>query len=190
MLKGLVNLFKCCKSQNRQNRETQETQNYRETEKNQNENINKNFKGFSSQKTLSTKNTIENMQTPNAGEKSPQTIINKTEIDIGNFNDHYQTNLKNEKEQIKNNQEIDLVQAVIQRNDDNNDKQQNEISDYASNQNLIEIPKECVEGKDQAESIDEYKVRDEIEQDFDKIIVPDKYIREEEKNCLIWVICI
>lgn len=208
MLKGLVNLFKCCKSQNRQNRETQEAINYRETEKNQNEISNKNPDRFSSEKSIATKNTNEN-STPNKN-KTPEANWKMKEMDIANCDVHYQSKVNDsEKEEEENKTEIKNNEKNKNTNNNNNAKAGNDKekkirenindSNYVTNDFLIEIPHDkqaavvvnedvnwnknnFENGKENRET-----TKKEVELDFDKVIVPEKYIREDEKDCLIWV---
>ncbi len=193
MLKGLVNLFKCCKSQNRQQkRETQETINYRDTEKNQND-TNNNYEDFPNEKSVATYNTKES-PTAACKDQTPNDNLKKKDMDIGSCNVHYQSKINIDQENKidyqlnennnnnKDKEEADLVNA---RNNKSNFNYKDNVKVNVDNHVANEIPKEKQEDDDRSSRSRANK--NDIEEDFDKVIVPEKYIREDEKAALIWV---
>jgi len=214
MLKGILSFFKCCKPQNRMNKTNLDTINNLESEKNKcddNKKMNKN----PLDKSLTTKNTniVTTATINNDKEKSPEEKIIKviennnkniiknnekeTLINQNNFEKDLNSNIKknfkiefNQKNEI-NNEIINEKEIILNDKDLKIEFKENQYDDgryYTSNENLIEIIQE-------PEKYQENKVENKIsiigniiiKEDFDKIIVPDSYIREDEKGYLKWV---
>jgi len=167
MLKSVGNLFKCCKSQNRISKEAPQQKT------NQNEGVNKIFENFDRVKLYSNKN----ITTEYSENETPEGKSEK-DFDINKCNDHYHHKIDNYQNEEKNEKDL------IHNNRDNLTSNKNN--------NLIDIKKEDTkdnreekfnEGDNESLKNDNY-----IEKDFDKIIVPEKFISEEEKQYMIWVI--
>lgn len=232
MLKGLVNLFKCCKPQNRSSTKNElETVNYQESAKNTNEDQKKNFNKCPTDKSLTTKctNFMNNCPTINSDKvKSPEPEVPRKKptspyinfpFEARNVNNEKNYVFKPNKEEIKFESGDFSVEGIKSDNNNNNNKDfeenkennkefvldsNREIDNFnpyyvgdcnenyaASDKNLVEIIKK--NGYDLDKQDDEFitegnkNVKGNKEDEFDKIIVPDKYIREDEKNFLIWV---
>lgn len=213
MLKGLFNLFKCCKPPNKSSKNRLEKINYQETDKNTNEDINKNLNKCPTDKTLTTKctNFMNNCPTINSEkEKSPETDVSKKKINSPYIDFPFEAkNVNNEKayvfdanrEEIKfdfpennaseankgkesvENQELNNFCLLSQDKHENNNLQN---ENYSSIENMLETNEinRCDSKRDEAETVTEAIINGD---EFDKIIVPDKYIREDEKNHLVWV---
>jgi len=174
MFKGLMNLFKCCKSHNRANKEQLESLgDYRVRD--QKEAFNNN-----GQKTPSI-NSLDPNTNKSIKDNTPDGNSLR-EVDLNNCSSHYKSNsinLKNNtKDQADQNQYCNIY---INKIDDKN---------YASNEILIEEVKITDINKLESKIIIEnnFKSLQENEKmDYDKIIVPDHYIREEEKSIITWV---
>lgn len=183
LVKGFFNLFRCCKTQ------------YREKEKNHN---------YSENNTRNSYQTIEKEKSNDChkvcfnNEKILSTedknkIHSKDTID--NFTLHYQSKINN----IANN---NLEEEKISLNKENKkskdietnlkyDSEQIKIIDCDKVFNISEVNK-IINSKELLDvilinSLNQNKSCYNDNEDFDKIIVPDKYIREEERNHLNWV---
>jgi hypothetical protein len=216
MLKGILNFFKCCKPQNRNNKSPLETCNNNETVRNKYED-NKKISKSPENKSLTTKNTNiitfamfnfekeknpdykwsedhdkndKNLNLNNEKEsilqKNDFEINSKLNEEIKNYNENNQLEQINkeipkEKEIILNNTEIKIELK---------DYKYDLVKNYASNDNLIGIFEETSIAKNEEKTKENnisISYNEITKDDFDKIIVRDSYIREDERNYLTWV---
>jgi hypothetical protein len=211
MLKGLVNLFKCKKPKNRSIKNQSETINYQETVKDSNEEVSKNIKKCLTDKSLTTKSTnLNNCPTINSDkEKSPEPVASKKAESPYNDFPFEAKNINNEKNYFfdpnKENINFDLNEDdVLENNNYNNDRKEkekieekntyifsdkiNEVNNHFDNFNKEDKLIETIKKNDcELNKVNQKETGIKTEDEFDKIIVPDEYIREDERNHLVWV---
>lgn len=209
MLKSIINLFKCCKPQSRATKENPtENINDKDSEKPELQNV-KHYKGSglsnisrTGSEKFSAVPTKCSDEKPKGSKPADNSNINYAAKESNSpLSENKETIINLRPEMNEANNQEKLVSAKrdnsIQLEDKNNNK-----TNYNNNENYInqvkvpEININSFEVNKNYSSNDTLKHNDlsnslnnphSTEDEFNKIIVPDRYIRDDERNHLVWV---